>query len=234
MSLPHGRAKVSSTSPRAFAICDRCGFLYNHRDLHWQYDFRGRSLANLRILVCETCEDTPQNQLKPRIIPPDPVPISNARPERYQQYETDTRTTQGNAVDFWTGLPVAGGDTRVTQTNNTRTTQATGEPPYGLDNTPGTSFQVPGNDELGATQGLPYGYTEIPQTGPLTPYSVMGIWGAIDAGQANWSNAIGGIVSWTDRAANPITTTWANNANGNINWANSVNMTVSWNNENWE
>ena len=234
MSLPHGRARVDSTSPRAFAICDRCGFLYNHRDLHWQYDYRGRSLANLRILVCETCEDTPQNQLKPRIIPPDPMPIMNARPERYQEYSTDTRITQANSVDFWTGLPITNGDVRVTQTNNIRTTQATGEPPYGLDNTPGTSFQVPGNDALGPTQGLPYGYAEIPQTGPLSPYSIMGVWGTSDAGQGFWVNSLGGAVTWTDRAANPIVTTWANNGNGSVNWANSVSMSVSWNNENWE
>lgn len=234
MSLPHGRAKVSSTSPRAFAICDRCGFLYNHRDLHWQYDFRGRSLANLRILVCETCEDIPQNQLKPRVIPPDPMPIANARPERYQQYETDARTTQGNSVDFWTGLPVAGGDTRITEGGSTRTVQATGEPIGGLDNTPGTSFQVPGNDALGPTQGLPYGYAEVPKTGPLVPYSVSGIWSTNDLGQAYWVNNISGPVNWTDRAANPITTTWANNSNGSVNWANSGNMPISWNNENWE
>jgi len=27
---PHGRARVSARNPRALAICDRCGFLYNH------------------------------------------------------------------------------------------------------------------------------------------------------------------------------------------------------------
>lgn len=171
MSLPHGRAKVSSTSPRAFAICDRCGFLYNHADLHWQYDYRGRSLANLRILVCETCEDTPQNQLKPRIIPPDPVPIQNARPERYQEYSADTRYTQGNSVDFWTGLPIVNGDVRITQDAQVRSVQQTGEPSGGLNQEPGTNFQVPGNDQLGSTQGLPYDNNVIPKTGPLGPES---------------------------------------------------------------
>ena len=51
MSYPHGRAKVDASNPRAFGVCDRCGFLYNHKDLRWQYDYRGRSLQNLRILV---------------------------------------------------------------------------------------------------------------------------------------------------------------------------------------
>ena len=234
MSLPHGRAKVDSTSPRAFAICDRCGFLYNHSSLHWQYDFRGRSLANLRILVCETCEDKPQPQLKPRIIPPDPMPIPNARPERYQQYETDTRITQGNTTDFWTGLPIAGGDTRVTQAGNTRTVQATGEPPYGRDNTPGTSFQVPGNDALGPSQGLPYGYSEVPQTGPLSPYSIQGIWGTSDAGQAVWENGSGGVVGWSDRAGNPIPTGWQNTENNATFWSNTDDDQIGWNNETWD
>jgi hypothetical protein len=44
-----------------------------------------------------------------------------------------------------------------------RVTQQTGEPPGGLNEFPGTNFQVPGNDD----PGLPYGNEEVPQTGPL-------------------------------------------------------------------
>ncbi len=78
---PHGHARVDSNSPRAFAVCDRCGFWYNHNNLQWQLDYRGSKLANLRILVCDKCLDDPQPQLKPRIIGPDPIPIINPRPE---------------------------------------------------------------------------------------------------------------------------------------------------------
>lgn len=229
-----GKAKIDVRSPRAAAVCDRCARVFNHGSLHWQYDFRGRSLANLRILVCDTCEDTPQPQLKPRIIPPDPMPIMNARPERYSEYETNTRITQGNTVDFWTGLPVAGGDTRITQTGNVRTTQATGAAIGSRDNTPGTSFQVPGNSDLGPDQGLPYGYDEVPKTGPLSPYSVQGIWGTSDAGQAFWANALGGIVGWSDRAANPIPTGWENVENNTNFWSNIDGDQVGWNNETWD
>lgn len=84
MTGPHGRAKVSVTRPQAFAVCDRCGFLYNHVDLQWQYDWRGPNLANLRKLVCESCLDKPQeNGQRTFILPPDPVAIRNARPEFY-------------------------------------------------------------------------------------------------------------------------------------------------------
>lgn len=42
-------------------------------------------LQNLRILVCtQTCLDVPQPQLRTIILPPDPVPVSNPRPELYR------------------------------------------------------------------------------------------------------------------------------------------------------
>lgn len=115
---PHGRARVSSRNPQAFAICDRCGFLHNHNRLQWQFDWAGASLINKRILVCDTCLDTPQQQLRAIILPADPVPILNPRVQNYVDASTDYRTTQGNSVDSQTGIPVIGGDTR--QTNLTQ------------------------------------------------------------------------------------------------------------------
>lgn len=79
----HGRARVSITNPEAFGVCDRCSFLYNRVDLHYQFDWRGPNLQNLRILVCDTCMDQDQPQLKPKITPPDPRPIENPRFEPY-------------------------------------------------------------------------------------------------------------------------------------------------------
>lgn len=78
-----GRARVSATRPEAHAICDRCGFRYNHSDLGWQFQWRGTSLQNIRQLVCQPCLDKPQEQLRVIILPMDPVPIMNARPENY-------------------------------------------------------------------------------------------------------------------------------------------------------
>lgn len=104
---PHGRATVNPDDLSAFAVCDRCGFWYNHRDLHWAYDYRGKNLQNLRILVCDRCLDTPQEQLRPIVLPPDPLPIINARPENFYVDETDLRVTQT-------------GDVRVTMDGNPR------------------------------------------------------------------------------------------------------------------
>ncbi len=81
-----GRAFVDTQSPEAFGVCDRCGTWRNRSDLTWQYDYRGNALQNLRILVCaETsrCNDIPQEQLRPVIIPPDPLTIKDPRPENF-------------------------------------------------------------------------------------------------------------------------------------------------------
>jgi hypothetical protein len=94
MTSYHGRAIVDPSRPAAFAICDRCGTLVNHKTLLWQYDFRGQQLQNTRMLVCRPCLDKPQDQLRPLNLPLDPPPILNARPEQYVSSETDYRTTQ--------------------------------------------------------------------------------------------------------------------------------------------
>ena len=80
---PHGHARVSPKSPEAFGCCDRCYLLYNLSQLQFQYDYRGNELVNLRIRVCRKCMDQPQDQLRPKATPPDPVPVSDPRPENY-------------------------------------------------------------------------------------------------------------------------------------------------------
>lgn len=80
---PHGRAKVSATNPRAFAICDRCGILYNHNFLRFQWDWRGNQIVNTNILVCQICYDVPYEGRRPLKLPPDPMPILNPRQVQY-------------------------------------------------------------------------------------------------------------------------------------------------------
>ncbi len=80
---PHGRARVNPRSPRAWAICDDCGFTLNHEDLSWQYEWQGPRLVNQRLLICDRCQDQPQPQLRTIVIPQDPPAILNPRPERY-------------------------------------------------------------------------------------------------------------------------------------------------------
>lgn len=238
---PHGRAAVSPSNPRAFGICDRCGFLYNHVHLQWQFDYRGAALMNTRILVCDSCLDVPQNQLRNIVVPADPTPIMNARIQDYQLASTDVRTTSAQVyrpisaggdgttatltlqvplsfdaipvgstivvagmqpqgyngtfivsassntgaytvsypcrerapmtvsgyvatnIDPETGLQKLEPDKRITQNDDTRVTQMTGEPPFGKNQEPGTDPNAPGDDD----PGLPYNFNEVPKTGPL-------------------------------------------------------------------
>lgn len=91
---PSGRARVSARQPAALGICERCGLQYNLKDLRWQYQWQGMQLQNLRILVCtRTCLDRPQIQLKTIILPPDPLPVFNPRPENYDVVEPSNMTT---------------------------------------------------------------------------------------------------------------------------------------------
>lgn len=121
-----GRARTSSKTPQAHAICDRCGERVNHVDLKWQYDWRGASLANLRILVCGHCYDEPQQQLRAITLPADPVPIQNPRVELFSEANNDVRTvsgaTYGDTTDPTTGIPVPGTTQRVTSLGSVATT----------------------------------------------------------------------------------------------------------------
>jgi hypothetical protein len=212
--------------------------------LQWQFDYRGAALLNTRILVCESCLDVPQNQLRNIILPADPTPIMNARVQDYVTAETNNRYTSGQVltvlsasgtgsvatltlkyplslapitvgstivvsgmepagyngtyvvtassnsgtatvsfanrttgdltvsgfvainIDPITGLPMGQTANRITQNDNNRVTQTTGEPPYGLNEEPGTSIFVP-NDIGGNDPGLPYNFNQVPKTGPL-------------------------------------------------------------------
>lgn len=134
---PHGRARVSARNPQAFGICDRCGFLYNHSNLQWQFDWAGASLINKRILVCDTCNDKPQEQLRAIVLPADPMPIINPRVQDYSNAETDYRITEDNTVDLNTGIPIIAGETRITQSNDTRVTQQIGGTRADINEQPG-------------------------------------------------------------------------------------------------
>ena len=134
-----GRARISSSNPQAAGQCDRCGLIYNHNRLRWQMDWRGASLMNIRILVCDICYDEPQQQLRAIVVPSDPVPIKNPRTTDYEQAETNTVYTSGqNTIDPQTGIPVIGGTPMLTSTGAFRVTMQTGEPPGGLNQLPGT------------------------------------------------------------------------------------------------
>ena len=136
---PHGRAKVSARNPEAFAICDNCGFLYNHSELRWQLQWAGNKLVNLKQLVCRRCNDIPQTQLRAIVLPADPMPVLNPRVQNYQAASTDYRATSGqNTIDPETGIPIPGNTLRITENDDFRVTQQTGAPNGSINELPGT------------------------------------------------------------------------------------------------
>jgi len=161
-----GRAHANARDPRAFAVCDRCGIWYNHNRLSFQWDWAGAGMINKQILVCPRCLDRPQEQLRAIILPPDPLPIRNPRTEPFFADETTQRLTGSAARTLAnTGIPIGPvGDYRITQSTRRRVTQQTGEPPEGLNETPGVEPNLPD----GQDPGLPPGNDEVPETGPLT------------------------------------------------------------------
>lgn len=124
-----GRARTSPSNPQAHAICDRCGFRYNRVNLNWQYDWRGASLQNVRILVCNTCMDTPQEQLRAIVVPADPVPIDQPRTQDFVQAETNYQTISAPTVyDPVTGIPIPSTTTLSAENGQNLLTQPIGEP----------------------------------------------------------------------------------------------------------
>jgi hypothetical protein len=159
-----GRARTNPSSPAAHAICDRCGGRFNHVDLSFQYDWAGAAMIKKSILVCRTCMDRAQPQLRSIVLPADPPPIMNPRPENYANLSTDFRVTSGlNTINFKTGIPVPGGDFRITENDRNRVTQQTGFADGSLNEQPGTDPNAPGDSD----PGLPYGNTTVPETGPI-------------------------------------------------------------------
>lgn len=123
-----GRARVSAKNPQAQAVCFRCGIWYNRVDLSFQYEWRGTSLRNIYILVCERCLDVPQEQLRAIQLPADPTPIYFPSVEDFIAAETNYRTVGEGTVDPITGIPIPSHDYRVTQDCQNRVTEEIGAP----------------------------------------------------------------------------------------------------------
>ena len=108
---------MDPTSPKGWATCDRCGCNTNLYRLQYQYQWAGFDLINLRLRVCPTCMDVPSQQLRTIIIPPDPVPLIDPRPEPYAFDEVDYRVTEDDS-------------TRVTETDSPRVIDSTASEDY--------------------------------------------------------------------------------------------------------
>lgn len=87
-----GLARIDPSDPQTLAICDRCGDLSNLADLRPQYQWAGRELAALGILVCRKCWDEPSVLLATQRIAADPEPVLNARTAPFSIFEKNEYT----------------------------------------------------------------------------------------------------------------------------------------------
>ena len=80
---PHARFIVDPENPKCIGTCQRCGIAYNLYQLSSQKQWAGPSLVDTNLLVCDRCLDKPAPFLRTLVLPADPPPVLNARPEPY-------------------------------------------------------------------------------------------------------------------------------------------------------
>jgi hypothetical protein len=105
----NGFARVSRRAPSAFAICDTCGYQFNRTALVEQMEYFGNEIRKTGFLVCQrTCNDIPQPQISTPILPNDPYPVRNPRPELYQSLPFGLASDGGSGEDASGGTPAGG------------------------------------------------------------------------------------------------------------------------------
>jgi hypothetical protein len=78
--LYHGKhVHINRYAPCSVGICDKTQQIFLHKDLCRQMEWRGNTLEWTGLLVGRPHLDKPNPQLRPNILPPDPVPIQMPR-----------------------------------------------------------------------------------------------------------------------------------------------------------
>lgn len=112
---PHPRRTTLNVErPVAWGTSDRSGFVGNHDRMLFQFQWAGSKLINTGLLVHADEYDQPNEQFRTLILPADPDPLFNARPEPLTIDQTDWLTT---------GIRGAGGDILATQSGTLLVTQ---------------------------------------------------------------------------------------------------------------
>ena len=146
---PHPkRADTDPDYPQSWGTDDQSGFVTNLHKMRWQMQWAGNQLINLRYLVHPDFLDEPQEQLRTLIIPVDPPPLFNTRPEPYEIDETNWRTTQDGDMFDPTGIRETQDDElRVTNSANPDTAP-TNTDPSGIPFVPGPPYTFVGDGKL--------------------------------------------------------------------------------------
>jgi hypothetical protein len=97
MTSPIGKyVRIDPKNPEALAICDYSGLPCMHKDLVRQMEWRGNGLVWTGLLVNKRFADIPNEQGRAPLLPPDPIPVTNPRPQFYQ-----SMTWSNNPLPIW-------------------------------------------------------------------------------------------------------------------------------------
>jgi hypothetical protein len=201
-------AEVDADNPRAWATCDRCGWIHNLHKLQFQYAYQGSSQPqNTRFLVCTRCLDPLNPQSMPYILSPDPMPVFNARPGASDLYgEASYLVAEDESI-----LTTEGGDSLITPIPDP-TVQA---------NTTNLlcTIEAPGGDVSVAYLDL---FDGDPSSGGRSVLSAI-------TGSATRTNISGDLTTTAGVATNtePIIVSSASKSQTNVNWCGLYSASIS-------
>ena len=95
---PKDHAEIDPFNPRAVALCDRCGRVWNRDVLQWRFQWQGMTTVNTGFLECPKCWCPPDNHARAYRIPPDPLPVNQPRPINADPQQTDYRVTLAERI----------------------------------------------------------------------------------------------------------------------------------------
>ncbi len=181
-----GRASANSSSPSAYAVCDRCSIWTFRRSLQNQMAWRGSALLPTYMFVCNACYDLPNENLRAIVLPADPVPINQPRTEPFLYDSTEDQTTPY-------GVPVGLVDYAI---SSMAVNPATGQyQAYGVA-VPVLSLTANGTTTIAATCSAAHGLSTDDQV------SVSGLSNALAAGF--FSLTVTGATTFTYATANAV------------------------------
>lgn len=71
---------IDYENPSPLGVCDYSGFVFNHKDLHKQMEWRGDRLVWTGFMVGTPFLDEPNQQSRPPLVKSDPSVVLDARP----------------------------------------------------------------------------------------------------------------------------------------------------------
>lgn len=104
---PKGKhVTVDPSSPDALGICDYTGFVHKRSDLVKQMEWRGNAIVWTGFYVGRDYVDVPNEQLRPPILPPDPVPVQQPRLPQSSNMAFGSMSFPEHPIVGWGNIPV--------------------------------------------------------------------------------------------------------------------------------